>query len=88
MTEPLSPNYVFDFPTNDPALELEDPVMEVEEDSDEEPEENPEEEPEEDPNMDIDKDEEDEWEEDDDWLMDPFTHPKVVSLTRSETPPL
>ncbi|GJT39052.1 hypothetical protein Tco_0938917 [Tanacetum coccineum] len=74
MTEPLSPNYVFDFPTNDPALKLEDPVMEVEEDSDEEPEENPEEEPEEDSNMDVDKDEEDEWEEDeweedDDWLM-------------------
>ncbi|GKG23860.1 hypothetical protein Tco_0391896, partial [Tanacetum coccineum] len=56
MVESLSPNHVFDFPANDPALELEDPVM----DHEEEPEENPEEEPEEDPNMDMNEDEEDE----------------------------
>ncbi|GKE35124.1 hypothetical protein Tco_1454446, partial [Tanacetum coccineum] len=60
MVESLSPNHVFDFPANDPTLELEDPVMEVEEDHEEEPEENPKEEPKEDPNMDINEDEEDE----------------------------
>ncbi|GJY89732.1 hypothetical protein Tco_0504928 [Tanacetum coccineum] len=35
----LSLDHVFDFPANDPALELEDPVMEVEEDPKEYPEE-------------------------------------------------
>nr|GEU76125.1 hypothetical protein [Tanacetum cinerariifolium] len=83
MVEQLSPNNVFDLPANDPTLELEDPVMKVEEDPDEDPEENPEEKPKEDPNMDIDEDEED-----DDWLMAQVTPPRVVSLTRTETPPL
>ncbi|GJZ32927.1 hypothetical protein Tco_0578363 [Tanacetum coccineum] len=32
MAEPLSPDHVFDFPADDSALDLQDPVMEVEED--------------------------------------------------------
>ncbi|GKD65590.1 reverse transcriptase domain-containing protein, partial [Tanacetum coccineum] len=39
MTEPLSPDHVFDFLADDPTLDLEDPVIEVEEDPEEEPEE-------------------------------------------------
>nr|GFC20222.1 hypothetical protein [Tanacetum cinerariifolium] len=35
MPEPLSPNHVFDFPTDDLTLDLEDPDMEVEEDPEE-----------------------------------------------------
>ncbi|GJW99851.1 hypothetical protein Tco_0183765 [Tanacetum coccineum] len=80
MAEPLSPDHVFNFPANDPTLELEDPAMEVEED--------PIEDLKEDLDMDIDEDEEDEWEEDDDWLMALVTPPRAASLTRSETPPL
>nr|GEZ09527.1 hypothetical protein [Tanacetum cinerariifolium] len=76
IAEPLSPNHVFDFLVNDPTLELEDLVIEVEEDL------------EEDIGMDMDEDEEDEWEEDDDWLIASVTPPRAVSLTRSETPPL
>ncbi|GJV99094.1 hypothetical protein Tco_1554346 [Tanacetum coccineum] len=38
--------------------------------------------------MDINEDEEDEWEEDNDWLMASVTPPRAVSLTRSETLPL
>ncbi|GKC44542.1 hypothetical protein Tco_1062264, partial [Tanacetum coccineum] len=41
MAEPLSPDHVFGFPTDDAALDLEDPEMEVEEDPKEEPEEDP-----------------------------------------------
>nr|GEW55219.1 hypothetical protein [Tanacetum cinerariifolium] len=48
-----SPNHKIDFPVNESALELEDPVMEVEED--------PMEDPEEDSNMDIDENEEDDY---------------------------
>ncbi|GKG57170.1 hypothetical protein Tco_0584596, partial [Tanacetum coccineum] len=75
MAEPLSPDQVFNFPANDPTLELEDPAMEVEED----PIEDLEEDPEEDLDMDIDEDEEDEWEEDDDWLMALVTPPRDAS---------
>ncbi|GJZ44264.1 hypothetical protein Tco_0591519 [Tanacetum coccineum] len=32
MAEPLSPDHVFDFPMDDPVLDVEDPDMEVEED--------------------------------------------------------
>ncbi|GKG52893.1 hypothetical protein Tco_0550005, partial [Tanacetum coccineum] len=39
MAEPLSPDDVFDFLVDDPTLDLEDPVIEVEEDPEEEPEE-------------------------------------------------
>ncbi|GJZ49173.1 hypothetical protein Tco_0603363 [Tanacetum coccineum] len=65
MAEPLPPNHVFDFPTNDSTPELEDPVMEVEED----PMEDLEEDPEEDLDMDLDEDKDN----DDDWLMAPIT---------------
>ncbi|GKA39657.1 hypothetical protein Tco_0732208 [Tanacetum coccineum] len=34
MAEPLPPNHVFDFPANEPAPELENPIMDVEEDLD------------------------------------------------------
>ncbi|GKC67527.1 hypothetical protein Tco_1100125 [Tanacetum coccineum] len=37
MAEPLSPDHVFDFPADDPTLDVEDPNMEVEEDPEEEP---------------------------------------------------
>ncbi|GKB35525.1 hypothetical protein Tco_0880467 [Tanacetum coccineum] len=39
MAELLSPDHVFDFPTNDPAHELEDPYIDVDEDPEEDPEE-------------------------------------------------
>nr|GEV49887.1 putative reverse transcriptase domain-containing protein [Tanacetum cinerariifolium] len=39
MAEPLFPNHVFDFSANDPILDLEDPILKVEEDPKEEPEE-------------------------------------------------
>ncbi|GJQ95391.1 putative reverse transcriptase domain-containing protein [Tanacetum coccineum] len=53
MDAPPSPNHMIDFPANEPALELEDPVMEVDED--------PMEDPDEDSNMDIDENEEDDF---------------------------
>ncbi|GKF86465.1 hypothetical protein Tco_0254292 [Tanacetum coccineum] len=34
MAEPLPPNHVFDYPANEPAPELENPIMDVEEDLD------------------------------------------------------
>ncbi|GJV10975.1 hypothetical protein Tco_1352516 [Tanacetum coccineum] len=66
MDAPPSFNHIIDFPANKPALELEDPVMEVVED------------PMEDSDMDIDENEEDEWEEDDDLLMAPITPPRAT----------
>ncbi|GJU56100.1 hypothetical protein Tco_1229814 [Tanacetum coccineum] len=76
MDAPPSPNHIIDFPANESALELEDPVMKVEED----PIEDPEEDQEEDLGMDINEDEEDEWEEDDEWLMALVTPPRASSF--------
>ncbi|GJR34655.1 hypothetical protein Tco_1210339 [Tanacetum coccineum] len=76
MYAPPSPNHIIDFRVNESALELEDPVMKVEED----PMEDPEEDQEEDLGMDIDEDEEDEWEEDDEWLMALVTPPRASSF--------
>ncbi|GJR98758.1 hypothetical protein Tco_0270932 [Tanacetum coccineum] len=49
MTEPLSPDHVFDFSEDDPAHDLEDPNMNVEEEHEEDTKEEPKEDPEEDP---------------------------------------
>ncbi|GKD92781.1 hypothetical protein Tco_1372618, partial [Tanacetum coccineum] len=49
MAEPLSPDHVFDFLEDDPAHDLEDPNMNVEEEHEEDPKEEPKEDPEEDP---------------------------------------
>ncbi|GJU92016.1 hypothetical protein Tco_1304439 [Tanacetum coccineum] len=68
---PPSPNHITDFPANKLVLELDDPVMEVEED------------PMEDSDMDIDVNEEDEWEEDDDLLMAPVIPPRATSFQLS-----
>nr|GEY02435.1 hypothetical protein [Tanacetum cinerariifolium] len=72
MDAPPSPNHIIDFLANEPALELEDPIMEVEED------------PKEDTEIDIGKDEEDEWEEDDDWLMVPVIPPRAADFPANE----
>nr|GFA01266.1 hypothetical protein [Tanacetum cinerariifolium]GFA25671.1 hypothetical protein [Tanacetum cinerariifolium]GFA82943.1 hypothetical protein [Tanacetum cinerariifolium] len=68
MAEPLPPFHVFDFPANDPVLELEDPVIEVKED------------PEENLDMDINEDEEDEWEEDEFLPWIPPTQPNTYEV--------
>ncbi|GKB16774.1 hypothetical protein Tco_0850697 [Tanacetum coccineum] len=49
MTEPLSPDHVFDFSEDDPAHDLEDPNMNVEEEHEEDTKEEPKEDLEEDP---------------------------------------
>nr|GEV03497.1 Gag-Pol polyprotein [Tanacetum cinerariifolium] len=70
MDEPVPPDHVIDFIANDSALGLHDPVMEVKEKTIEDLEEYL--------DMDIDEDKEDEWEEEDAWLMAQSHLPKLL----------
>ncbi|GJZ98847.1 hypothetical protein Tco_0671300 [Tanacetum coccineum] len=60
MAEPLSPDHVFDFLEDDPAHDLEDPDMNVEEDPEEDPKEEPKEDPEEDSKEELEEEPEEE----------------------------